>query len=78
MPHSTLDISDKDMSNILDVNVFGAINLVRAAVPHMGKGGRIINIGSVASKLGMVAAPIYSASKAALDSLTYTWAREVR
>jgi NAD(P)-dependent dehydrogenase (short-subunit alcohol dehydrogenase family) len=43
----------------------------------MPKGGRIINVTSVASKLGMVVLPVYGASKAAVDSLTFTWAREV-
>lgn len=43
----------------------------------MPKGGRIINIGSVASKVGIPGLPIYGASKAALDNLAYTWAREV-
>lgn len=44
----------------------------------MPPGGRIINITSTASKLGMDDLPIYGASKAALDSLTSSWAKEVR
>lgn len=59
------------------VNVYGTIFLVQAVVPHMPRGGRIINISSVASKLGLDFLPIYGASKAALDSLSYTWAKEV-
>jgi len=43
----------------------------------MPPGGRIINISSISSKLGFEATPFYNASKAALDSLTYTWAKEV-
>jgi NAD(P)-dependent dehydrogenase (short-subunit alcohol dehydrogenase family) len=44
----------------------------------MPAGGRIINISSIASKLGLGNMPVYSSTKAALDSLTYAWAQEVR
>lgn len=50
---------------------------VRAVVPHMPPGGRIINISSVSSKICLQNIPFYSAAKAAVDSLTLTWAGEV-
>lgn len=65
------------MLTAFGVNVYGTIFLVQAAVPHMPRGGRIINISSVASKLGLDFLSIYGASKAALDSLSYAWAKEV-
>ena len=43
----------------------------------MPKGGRIINIGTVVSKMGMALAAVYAAAKAAQDSLTASWAGEV-
>lgn len=43
----------------------------------MPRGGRVINIGSVASKLGMAPTAIYAAAKAAQDSLTYSLAMEL-
>ncbi|KIW03912.1 uncharacterized protein PV09_04755 [Verruconis gallopava] len=76
-PHSTLDISKAELEAMFTSNVFGAIFQTQATVPHMPKGGRIVNITSIASKMGMAASPMYGASKAALDSLTFTWAREV-
>jgi 3-oxoacyl-[acyl-carrier protein] reductase len=51
--------------------------MVKNAVPVMAKGGRIINVSSIVSKTGMGAMPIYSSTKAALDSLSYCWAQEV-
>jgi NAD(P)-dependent dehydrogenase (short-subunit alcohol dehydrogenase family) len=60
------------------VNVFGPLFLMQAAVPVMPRGGRIINIGSIASKMGVSAIPIYSAAKAAMDMLMYASAMEVR
>jgi NAD(P)-dependent dehydrogenase (short-subunit alcohol dehydrogenase family) len=59
-------------------NVFGPIFLTKATIDHIPEGGRIINVGSVGSKVGPVEAGIYAATKAALNSLTYTWAAEVR
>jgi NAD(P)-dependent dehydrogenase (short-subunit alcohol dehydrogenase family) len=76
-PHSTLEISKESIESIFNVNVFGTIFLTQAVVPHMPQGGRIINISSTASKLGMDVLPIYGASKAAVDSLSYAWAKEV-
>lgn len=75
--HSTSEISKESIKSIFSVNVFGTIFLTQAVIPHMPQGGRIINISSVASKLGMDVLPIYGASKAAVDSLSYVWAKEV-
>ena len=45
-------------------------------VGKMPPGGRIINIGTVASKL-LVAPAVYSTTKAAMDALTTLFAGEV-
>jgi len=42
----------------------------------MPQGGRIVNTSSIASKMGMSQAPVYGATKAALDSLSFAWAQE--
>jgi NAD(P)-dependent dehydrogenase (short-subunit alcohol dehydrogenase family) len=73
----TLETTKEGIDLTFGVNVYGTIFLVQAAVPHMPRGGRIINISSVASKLGLDFLPIYGASKAAIDSLSYSWAKEV-
>jgi NAD(P)-dependent dehydrogenase (short-subunit alcohol dehydrogenase family) len=74
---STLEHTKEQIEDIFKTNVFGPIFVTQAVVPHMPPGGRIINISSIASKLGMTVMPIYGATKAALDSLTYAWAAEV-
>jgi NAD(P)-dependent dehydrogenase (short-subunit alcohol dehydrogenase family) len=65
------DIPLESWKRTLDVNLTGAFLLCRYAIPHMRKqGGVILNI---ASQLGHVTTPgraAYSASKAALHSLT--------
>ena len=45
-------------------------------VGRMPKGGRIINIRSIASKV-LVPPPLYGATKTAMDALTTLWASEV-
>ncbi|KAI4864442.1 NAD(P)-binding protein [Hypoxylon rubiginosum] len=72
----TLEHTPDVIDRIFDINVKGPIYVAQAVVPHMPPGGRIINITSTASKVGMHDMPVYGASKAALDSLTYSWAKE--
>lgn len=43
----------------------------------MPSGGRIINVGSIVSKMGLSDTAMYAAAKAAQDSLTASWASEV-
>ena len=52
-----------------DVNVFGAMDVVRAALPHLraNRAGTIINVSSGAGAIGFPMASIYSASKFALE-----------
>lgn len=62
---------------IFDTNVRGAYFLVATLAPHMLEAsGSIVNVTSVATAKGIPGASAYSASKAALESLTRTWAAE--
>lgn len=68
---------------MLDVNVFGTLLCTREAVRRMstrhgGGGGAIVNLSSVAAKLGSPAMYVdYAASKGAVDSFTLGMAREL-
>ena len=55
-----------------DVNLFGAIAMIQAAVPAMRKagGGTIVNVSSVAGRVAVPFAGPYSASKHALEALS--------
>ena len=75
-----------DAHNVADVfsaNVFSAYYCSREAVRRMstlhgGKGGVIINLSSVASRLGgLGGGAAYAASKAAIDTFTLALAKEV-
>ena len=75
-----------DAHNVVDVfsaNVFSAYYCAREAIrrmstAHGGKGGVIINLSSVASRLGgLGGGAAYAASKAAIDTFTLALAKEV-
>ena len=58
------------------INVRGPFILIQAAFPYMKEGGRVINIGSIISRLGSWMLPVYCASKGALTSMTVAIAEE--
>ncbi|KAH8647678.1 hypothetical protein BX600DRAFT_518106 [Xylariales sp. PMI_506] len=72
----TLDTKPEELCKTLDVNLKGPIYVAQAVVPHMPRGGSMINITSTANKFGSGEFPVYAASKAALDCLTWSWAKE--
>ena len=77
MPQPGLLATSENIAQQFNIGVFAPLKLIQATVPHMPRGGRIINIGSIASKLGLHGSAVYNASKAALDSLTFSMAKEV-
>lgn len=68
------EVSDEQTRQVFDVNVFGALRMIRAVVPQMRKqgSGRIINISSIAGKLATPVNGTYSATKFALEALSDT------
>ena len=74
------DTTDEDAHRLLEVNVFGPMRLARAVIPVMRAqgGGRIINVSSMNDSLPAPFGGWYSASKAALTSLSYVLRAELR
>jgi len=72
------DINEKEFHRQFDTNVLGLLLTSKRAVKGFGeKGGCIINIGSVASKLTPPASSIYAATKSAVDGITRVLAKEL-
>ncbi len=60
------------------INVGGVVAAVRAAVKVMGKGGRIVTVGSVAgARVGFAGAADYAATKHAVAGYTKGWAHDL-
>jgi NAD(P)-dependent dehydrogenase (short-subunit alcohol dehydrogenase family) len=72
------DMSLPDIQAILDVNIRGPIVASKAALPHLGQGGRIISIGSFfAERVPTSVLGVYAASKSALVAFNQALAREL-
>ena len=72
------EVSEKEFHRQFDTNVLGLLLTSKRAAKKFGdKGGTIINIGSVASRLTPPASSIYSATKSAVDGITRVLAREL-
>ena len=74
-----LRMKDEDFDAVLDTNLKGAFNMIRACYSGFirKKSGRIINISSVSGIMGNAEQANYSASKAGVIGLTKSVAREL-
>ena len=72
-------MDDDDVKVVLDTNIGGVFNVVRAAAPHMivQRGGKIINLSSVAGEKGGRGQTNYAASKGAINAFTRSLAVEL-
>ncbi|WP_049914662.1 SDR family NAD(P)-dependent oxidoreductase [Haloterrigena salina] len=72
------DLDDEVRDFVVDININGVWNGCSAALPHMKEQGHgaIVNVGSLASILGLPHQAAYSTTKAAVLNLTRTVAAE--
>lgn len=73
------DCNAADFAHQYDINVRGPLLLMQAALPYLphDRSGRIVNMSSVSSSLGFIGQSVYGGTKAALEAMTRTWAREL-
>lgn len=72
-------LDDDDFADMMELNLFGAFRMCRAAVRGMirQKYGRIVNISSITGSRSIAGPVHYAASKGALEGLTRSLAHEV-
>jgi 3-oxoacyl-[acyl-carrier protein] reductase len=72
------EVTDESFHKMFNLNVLGVILTSQEALKYFGpEGGSIINIGSGASSLNVPTAVTYTATKAAVDSVTRVLAKEL-
>ena len=75
-PLGTMDAAF--VRQILDANVLGPVLMVEAVLPHLrAPGGRIVNIASALAFRPIPTSSVYSASKAAVVTLSHAFAKEL-
>jgi NAD(P)-dependent dehydrogenase (short-subunit alcohol dehydrogenase family) len=74
----TADLDEANFDELFDGNVRSAYFLVAGIAPGMAErsSGSIINLASMAGQIGLDGGAAYGATKAALSSLTRSWAAE--
>ncbi|WP_232660750.1 SDR family NAD(P)-dependent oxidoreductase [Pseudonocardia sp. TRM90224] len=77
-PGPTADVDEELIDGALAVNIKAAFLLTGLVAPRMAERGRgaIVNIGSINGLVGMAGSALYSTTKAAIHSLTKSWAAE--
>ena len=60
----------EDLRYVFEVNTVGPLNCIQAALPHMPRGGRIINVSSVVGRRSIPKVGGYCATKFALNALS--------
>ena len=79
-PSRSPRLSDKEFTNLFDINVTGTFRCTKAAIPALaaGGGGSIVNLASVAGTAGAPLLSAYCGSKAAVIRFTESAAIELR
>jgi len=66
------------LNTMLDVNVKAVFWLTQALLPQLQEGARIVNVSSLAARIGRAGGrSLYGATKAAVDAFTRNWAMEL-
>ena len=75
---SLTETDDALFDRILAINVKGTFNTLRLAAKKLRSGGRIVNFSSSIRGLAMPGYSVYAATKAAVETMTNIFAKELR
>ncbi|KZL84655.1 short chain oxidoreductase [Colletotrichum incanum] len=71
------EVTIEEYDRLMTVNVRAVIFMTQAVLPHINRGGRIVNLSSISARGGYPTQSVYAASKAAVEGLTRVWATEL-
>lgn len=73
------DVTDEDWNNMINTNLYSVFCTIQEVLPYMiaQKNGSIINISSIWGIVGASCESIYSVSKAGIDAITKSLAKEL-
>lgn len=72
------DTDDSLFDRLVAINLKGTFNTLRIAANKLREGGRIVNFSSSLTALAMPGYSIYAATKAAVETMTLIFAKELR
>ncbi len=74
------EVSDGEARLVFDANVFGLLNVTRAALPHMRqrRSGHVVNISSVGGLVARAGSGIYGATKFAVEGISEALSHELK
>jgi NAD(P)-dependent dehydrogenase (short-subunit alcohol dehydrogenase family) len=70
-------LTDDHIASLFDVNFYGAVRTIQCALPLLREGAAIVLNSSMYTAIGMPGSSIYTASKAALESLARSLSAEL-
>lgn len=70
-------VTEEHIAALLDVNFTGAVRTIQSALPHLRGGAAIVLNSSMYTAIGVPGSSIYTASKAALESLARSLSAEL-
>jgi NAD(P)-dependent dehydrogenase (short-subunit alcohol dehydrogenase family) len=71
------EIDDEQWERTFETNIYGYFHMVKAALPHLKRGGVIINTGSITGLEGSPALLDYSATKGAIHAFSKSLAQNL-
>ncbi|WP_309119409.1 SDR family oxidoreductase [Paenibacillus sp.] len=71
------DTKEEDFDSLMSLNVKAPFFMIQQALPHLRNDGRIIQISSAVTRMSLPAIPAYSMSKAAVNGLTLSLAKQL-
>ncbi|GGP28177.1 SDR family oxidoreductase [Silvimonas amylolytica] len=70
--------TDDQFDRMFEINVRGTFNTLREAAARLNEGGRVINFSTTALAMNLPGYATYNATKAAVESYTRVFAKELR